>query len=300
MKFSFDAKGYRDNLAKDLIEKRKESKEEAKEFADKEKATKKYQIAKEIKKINFSIEKLERDYEIKIETFDVSEKIPENIKLYLDELRLWNIKKVTSEKKYGERPYADRNLIEEAENLIDDLTEGDFKNPEILNHVIGGFSYDRAPSYLRLEKRTTLSESSGNLETTSIPIEDAFDLNEHIGFGVEAELWFGAGGSHWLRRPENAVIIVDPKRQEFKSIIQRILYANERYQLGKRGGVEIKDFRHMDEVLNKITQNANGDKEGGILIEFEKGQASWKKIAKWVVDLYHGKVYKLTEISEKH
>ena len=140
IKFSFDSQKYRRNLADKLREERITDRDTAKNILDNEKKTKRYQISKDIKRVSIENKKItgenNTETEVEIQTFDISDKIPEDIKLYFDEIRLGKIKKNFKlhkkyesgiqeeyQKEYSEGFYDGKYLRKMMENNLKDLPE---------------------------------------------------------------------------------------------------------------------------------------------------------------------------------
>lgn len=295
MKFHFDFENYRNNLADEIKEKKKISTEEAKDFLESEQKTEKYQISKLLKKeANFEIERFRN---LEVETIDISEKIPENIQLWLDREKL---------KELGEYPDSlvgsSKNEIEEAKKFINDITDGDFLNPEKLNTIIYGYS-DHG-------RHTTL-----------------VDFNPHDRLGKADPIWFAAGGSRFFRSISKRIVISDPFSQRFLDLVDSMgtsnitlnftNYGDNLKRLGKNRIIKderdhLFGFDHVspnNDKLKKCIDFANKNKEEGLRIHFVdryvdrrvklKTKITWIDIADWIIDLPAGKLYKIKEIEKK-
>lgn len=120
MKFSFDSEGYRNNLANELREKRATDKEGARQRLEEERATLQYKVSEDIKRVKQKIkEKREKkgletfpfipnpekttleevrlegsdgiEHLLEVQTIDISDQIPEEVKLIYDIFRLFTL-----------------------------------------------------------------------------------------------------------------------------------------------------------------------------------------------------------------
>lgn len=337
MKFSFDARNYRDNLAKDLVEKRKESREDAKQFLDEEKTVDRYLFSEDIKNLSTEIEKekkevksdeIERrdvDDNFEIQTFDISDRIPKDIQIYFDKIRLQKIQKELTDfpvkNDYREfhkttthadgkrdlllsklnketqhkfemreseivnkmRDY-DYQIRDEARNFIDELTDGAFYNPNMLSHVVEGNSKHPA---LKSENRFPhVNKDSNTLQEKSFEIDNV-SLDE---------LWYTAGGSdQYIFDPTKVIVICDSNGKR----IRESLYDLHGYgDSNKQDWAKTKSELPMKERFEKAMDVARKSHIGGICITFDT-EKTWEEIADWIVDLYHGKLYKIVEKSKE-
>jgi len=151
MKFSFDFENYRKKLAEDLVKKRKDSREGAKNLLDEEKDTEKYQIAKRIKNINYIEKKVENEIKkerererevcIKIKTININNIIPEDLKIFFDQIRLEAIEEGLRKKIVRPKnAKSGKELHAILDSFVNEITEGDFLNPQRLNHVINAYT----------------------------------------------------------------------------------------------------------------------------------------------------------------
>jgi|GEM_PF-3731431 len=329
MKFSFDFENYRKNLADELKKKRKESKENARNFLGDEKKTEKYNVAEEAKGIDFEIKKIKPDQKDKIktlksggkyevETIDIKDKIPENIRIFIDKRRIW-------ETKYGEleedvesentieaeelRPFSE-NEEAELKRLINEITENNFSDKNKLNTVIGAYraiygdrlitqtsGVDMPKERAEMIKKIRKERVKGKKYKIHIP----YNVNQ---FNPKDLIWgrnayFAAGDSHWLD-PVKTLVICDPFSERFqkKANFVRPYFQSQEYQ---GAWVNPKhDSSYDPENLPrarsyaKNIEYASRNTEGGINITF-KEMTKWIDIAEWIVDLPNGKIYKITE-----
>lgn len=314
MKFSFDSEKYRKSLAEDLIKKRKESKEGAKELLKQEKETHKYKVASEIKNINELARKTirgaedaekEKNKDIEIEEIDINDIIPDEIRVYLDEVRLSKIYEDLGRKYTGHKDSKNREEMRTiAAEFVDELTEGDLLNPKRLNHVINGYASSRSLIGAGTGKRVIESKVEDEDEKIFLipysrdysndPLRkiDTSRAPSYTYDSGQKGLFFASGGSHWYA-PEKELVICNPYSQRFKGKISFI-------KLSLKEVVDISsemDDEQINELLDRAIEECGRYKESGVLIGL-KDQIqfiSWADIADWIVDLVNGKLYKITE-----
>lgn len=334
MKFSFDAESYRKDLAEELKEKRAVSKDSAKEFLTNEQETKRYAIAKDIKLVSSEIRKMsgkESDAsngvenrstpELQIETFDLSDVMPEDLKLYIDAIRLKEIKRKFGEKRYpidlgadqypneGKYPVysssevinrdnyynaqrtdseytrtrelvkKENEIIDVAKIFVNEVTEGSFGNPEMLTHVVDG-DYGVPEGFVHRYPHADKNDE--------IPEEIKFDI--HNG-GIN-NLWFLSGlrGGTQYFAVRKVIVICNPKSERFLKKIAGEKTSNYgEYSQPKLGRLPAREV-----FPSALASTLTGS---DINIYFNKPE-SWADIADWVVDLYHSRLYKITEKTE--
>lgn len=340
MKFSFESKGYRDNLAKELTEKRKESRDDANQLLEEKKGTEEYSVAKDIKNVSSKIEKSEKEagaelevkeierrdvgdkYEIK--TFDISAAIPKSVQLYFDRIRLQKVQELKDYPLKGDyrvtgytenikeldgwfgdeiegvwediNNKTDNFLLEEtnkvfenrwkyifkiekdAKNFINKITGGAFFDPKVFSHVIEGEMKDK-----RLESEKRFPHLS---EDVDVPREEVFGTNQtEIN-----QLYFNSGGSAWYH-PLKIVILCYSENKKLAGITKSasVGWNTENTPLAWKDG-----SLSTPEVLKAAAKYTNPNHGGGILIKF-KEEETWEEIADWIIDLWHGKLYRITE-----
>jgi hypothetical protein len=323
MKFQSNFEGYRNDLAKDLKEKRGESREDAQVFLAAEKETDEYKLAKELKKEinNPKLESFDRQHDsIYFEKIDIANQIPEELKIYLDKIKLIALDESQEEWIYKNTDNSqssdyvgkkgklfNENLQKIAIDLLNKLTGGDFGSPKILNHVIGGF-----------KKYSGDGESWNFEDIKSQIIQRRIGGNSRIGGA-----FFSAGQSHYWT-PDQALLLIDPGRASFKEKMQNVIgeqapgigsdgshrYVNEPRSMqtvdseigirpewtldGKRGGIRRMTKDEKLKALEMIMRWDYAKHDSGVEITFNK-DTSWEDIAKWMVDLPNYTLYKLKD-----
>jgi len=328
MKFSFDFEKYRDNLADDIREKRKESKQEARDALEKEQKEERYKIAKEAKAVDLEIKKVEslakEEFEksdLSIKTIDIKDKIPEKIQLAIDRKRLTEIKYRGQDeeiKKSSSKLRFDKEIMDEAKEFVNEITNGDFLNPERLNTAIGGYRKNLPHKMLSQSEKVLPKEKTENIRKLSkekhkddssekvyIPETSTFSPGDPIiGRGDNPRfpnLWFAAGDSHWWD-PVKQLVIVNPYSKRFKDSIfyartPNLINEEERASINPKDMEDEEKREIVNKELNKLVQYANKNTLAGIEVCFkrEEERVLFKDIADWIVDLPNGVVYKIEE-----
>lgn len=384
MKFSFDAESYRKNLASEIKEKRSEgNREDAKELLDKERETLRYHVAEDIKNVlrkieqkedvikvddNFSQEKTTEkgkeiscevikmtgsdgtERELEVRTFDVTERIPEEMRLMFDierlaaldrkfdildigpkkfatktDVRSFNFedyitasypdaKEITEERRqriydaiceayydgYTERfpdkssafdapeikklnefidgltdiqehMFAYKLKLQELNEIARDLTDGDYLRGNMLCHVVAALGVKGDLTHLPSEQpddyRKLIRRRLHQKSDSDIPEEDIFNVHT----AESKTLWFSTKDV-WSTSPNNIILVCNPKNDRFKK--------------------ELGDNVTDDAIDEALSSNPNN-----MRIEFKRKEP-WFYIADWVVDVYHGRLYKITEMTE--
>lgn len=305
MKFQSNFEDYKNDLAKDLKEKRSESREDAQNFLAVEKETDKYKLSRNIKIVRNEIDKNKNDeiiekievepVGINIEEIDINNQIPEDIKMQLDELRLHSYDKNfehPNAKKSGLVNFAtNKEVKRRIVNIIDLMVEGNFLSQERFNTVInawGGNSDAKRWLYDRKDD----------------------DFNEHQYFApsdeVTSPLWFAANGSDFYFDLQQTIVIVNPFSKRFRENTKSVakFKANKYGDRAKPEQLinleELKNSTKSESEINSLLEKnikkslnfAKIHKEEGICISFNN--VRWYDIADWIINISTGKLYKIT------
>lgn len=331
MKFSFESEEYRKNLADKLKEERKIDKSEAKKLLEEEQGSKQYIVSKDIKSVVTNNERTRTSAEdlassevledkesgLEIQVFDINDKIPQDIKLYLDTIRLREIKSSFSDvkidgihtlysvesslrehdnwnmvednslnairepdwKKRKKEAIEEEALILKARDFINEITNGAFYSAEMLKHIVGG-----EEEHKHLKSRYPHIKKGGSLLE-----ENIFDISS----GGIGGLWFTAGVPGWFSIRKVA-IICNPNSERFQNkVLSASPYEGADWEKAREKAAEWSNLQ-LQEMLKEATKVAERSKVGGVSITFNSRQ-KWQDVADWVVDLYHGKLYKISE-----
>jgi len=310
MKFLLDSEKYRADLAGKLMDKRKQSKEDAKDLLEQEKKTDEYDVARRIKHVNEIRKKTEKELEkirnIKIEEINIQNLIPTEIKLYVDRRKLNNIDYALRKEGVFKKNIAhdeakkiktDEEMIAIINRFINQITDGDFLNNERLNHVIYGYGQEY-PNFAGVQNIQLNFKSNRQffpLPYSSNRPEIPQDriLTEHHRKDRKHGIYFAAGGSKFCDG-SNPIIICNPFSKRFMNKVEEIKmpYHNEIMKISKN------DKENRNNLLEFITC-ANEDKESGISIKFFDLYGEyirWADIADWIVDIPNEKLYRITEV----
>lgn len=374
MKFSFEAGGYRKNLAEELKTERSVDKAEATKLLEQERSTLQYQVSADIKevlrkikekrgesveeesqvapeKISTEIMKMEGsdgvEHELEISTIDISDQIPDEIKLAYDICRLAvldstfkhldlgsgaltdiltqhtemggrPLRKIQSihhsfpfimgayiESKRSDKEISKRGMRDEDEmydsyvelkkryeEFLNQITGGAFLDDKVFAHVVGAEENAQKDS----EKLSRLKKMWPNEQRDGAVTEEAFDI--HVV--ASKELWVNAGGVCYdnFFRP---TILLDSRnirlRTEIKSLgLYLGLNRSENSYLEKIKIERLTDKlpSTFEERIDAAIMKAGEKDQGGVCLYFKRDEP-WLYIADWMIDAYHGRLYKITE-----
>ncbi len=215
MKFSFDAKKYRENLSKEILEKRRlDDNIEAVRILHEKQNSHDYQIAKKINRLNKN-EKINRTKEYiqeernniflymeqkGFDVIDLSGVTPDEINIFIDEARLFSL----GESMKSSFQTKERN--EMVSRYLDKITEGAYSNPKNMHHVVDA-QYGQGDFKI---KEHTKEGSSYSF------------LYKPLDFGLNGICWVSAGGSdHYAEmNPSKPLIIFTLDNPVFRKILQ--------------------------------------------------------------------------------
>lgn len=406
MKFSFEAGQYRKNLADKVREKRADDRNEAKELLEKERETLKYHVAEDIKKVLMNIEKKKKvlndnvspeqekqgtdteresveivrmegsdgiEHVLEIRTTDISDRIPEEVKLIYDIYRLAVLDRKLQHSNVGSGTFnrfrkeeggyytvldnivdskSTHDLLfsylltmlneEDIQTFISDLPPGGlsiaeqirereiYDKTEETSHEIGRVVYDKLHNFLEIitngaisdknvfahvvgaeeegfngfslkvsapEKYANLKNRYPHKHQNDVVREQEFDTH-----GAQSDyLWVNAGGTFYdgLFKP---TMLCDSRNERFRKEIETFsLYSENSHKRFNQYLGEIRSNRQSDEIINPMDEKiqaalmlANERTIAGIRIDFKR-EEPWLFIADQIVDLYHGRLYKITE-----
>ncbi|MDB5194922.1 MAG: hypothetical protein JWO84_106 [Parcubacteria group bacterium] len=383
MKFSFDAPKYRKNLAHELQEKRTIDKEGAIKLLKEEQKKLEYIVSEDIKTVQVKLEKridAGRDnskeliqeeeksqpelisaetlkmegsdgaqYELEVQTLDISDRIPDSLKLKFDISRLMALDKELSDLGIGpniaNRPKKElvpelgtfdhsinkylyeKGIVKTASFPLDDylaslgvnpqeiddmgreyfklrhdemnkLVEGAYSDEHTFVHVLSPYNSEKderesRSKFTPLERETLLNRMPHSSQE-NVADEEVFDVHH----AYSDKLWFGVGESYGAK-PDKITMLCDSRKERFKNEIKQI----------QLGGTFLTT-EDIDKVLNEVRANPDketledriqvalkvGSRNGehGIRIEFKK-EEPWLLLADWIIDMYHGRLYKITQ-----
>lgn len=394
MKFSFEAENYRKNLAEDLKEKRAEgNREEAKEILEKEREEFRYHVARDIKKVLKKLEGGEEEereedtseqesgteheygkeiwtetlemegsdgekHTLEVTVLDVSEDMPEEVKLLHDIYRLAVLDTKLKDLGVGpdnpyfkdERTDMEGNLgavtireykwlahiyhesfpnkqdVEEVtyeetldkiiraafskqEAFINTITNGSLDDKRVFEHIVGGgggesgyqvdMKHSRKDDYTKLMNRFIHPQEG-------TPKENIFDIKDEST--KSKELWFSPkgndenkgkiGGGPVMRSLDRMILLCNTENGRFKKEIESVSggsYGTRSAQEYNNALEQIQtdpEKRTVEDELSAVSQGSQA------YIEFKK-EEPWVYIADWIADLYHGRVYKISEVDSK-
>jgi hypothetical protein len=283
MKTSFNFEGYRKELADELRNERLTDKDKALEMLNEKAKSPQYEISKNLKNLSQKLEvdnigQYFKDHDLKgMNQYDISESIPENIKLSIDNERHYVLeKKYASEIEYNK---------EELANFLNEITNGAYLSREKMIHVINADGADNVKLDLHRLSTNTTKEAG-----MAIAIDEL----------RRDKLYVSSGGSAWMH-PERTLVILDPKSKRFqdsfslpKSIADmRDFDVDQKYYL-KEKGVNLQSLKLVDWL-----SVAHDFKTQGILIDRIKDGITWFDFAEYIVDLQNGKMYHFENKSSK-
>lgn len=270
MKTSFNFENYRNNLSNEIKKERKEGMhDDARKTLETARSTNEYKISEKLK--SWKHESTPR-YPKNMEIIDISNILPEEIKLYIDFKRL---------KAAGiSIPDVERNN-ELINNFLDKVTNNAFTSKDRMTHVINAVGNERG-------QKATLKENTLN-------------ESDEISFGKipsKQKLFVSSGGSDWYS-PDKTLVILNPKSRKFKDNItlpitldpQNEKFPSDFYRPGEHFDKEEikKNGVSLDEILNKASE----EKTTGVQIKMNRSETGhdWLDIAEYIVSLRDGKVY---------
>lgn len=336
MKTSFNFENYRKALAKELIDERKNvSPESTQDKLEEKKGLVKYKISELLNKANKKMvldevltkhkytEKNEKNnLSLDIEEIDISNQIPEVIKLSIDLDRIDAINGET---------YSSKKQTAELHDEIIPLVEEELKNfgvesgnigrlkTEFVNKITGGALLDgnhintiidawgRSMQYEpRLDKNLygigerLLADTKYDLPfnpnqyiTTAPDIPENFDRQDMDHY---QELWFSSPSS----KPEsinnyfsktNKMVIVNKNSKRF---LEYLFFSPKipRYSHSTLTGENNPTFEKIIEKYEEWLKKGLIHHSDGIILNISD-QASWADIADWIINLSSGKAYKI-------
>ncbi len=319
MEFNFNFEPYRKKISDELKETRKTDKDGASLMLENERKTDAYVVSREAKIINAKekvsehgkkyIEKIiterlndlmELGYEVK----DVRDQIPEHIKIYIDGLKIENIKKEKLPISHDEKYEKEISL------LIDKLSGGKYLDKKHPNHVVGAWH---------------------GAEFAELP----FEIKEELTFDDNDQkfLWVNFGASQWAdRQPGKPIIIMSIDNPRFKKLME----TNWEYwssSLFHTNGNQTADISKPEDLEKYLSGTRKKDEQGneyysvetdtneerllpymilaGLRVDSKHGSTDglklknlksnanylemplrWAEISDTIVDLGQGKVYK--------
>lgn len=196
-------------------------------------------------------------------------------------------------------------------NTIDKLTDGAFTNPEMLCHFVAGDLVESTHKE-NPELMARFPHTPGSIVPTRNRREYVYTDNnqqdvtlQEIPFDVKKQvfthLWTTAGGSTSYSNENLIAIFCDPKKERFRKEVQTV----HAYDDG--GGHKLRDrVRDLKDtgvlpqdadMIDGATKYTYMNGSGGVNFVFKK-EEPWVYLADWIVDLYHGRLYKITEKTE--
>lgn len=337
MKFSFNYKEYRHNLAHELKDKRGKSKNSAKEHLKQEKlTTPNYDLSKRLRLIDKplnldlqkiknatgdKLEKTENTTDYKKEVFDISNLIPNELKVYFDQVRLLELKsKINANEKWKKhldidpklipgyheelderslgawekrklyRPSNWRELEKTAKDLVNKITQGALNDPQKFNHVLGGGRPDlgiiKTSEVSLPENATPILHTISPISITNSRKKLEIIVPESSGFTKDKP-----------KKIENSELYVAAGGTNFfNSALPVIIFDPKSKRFNSRCSFEIvidDNFKPID--LVGALERANNHREIGILLNIHGKNVTFEDIAEWIVDLPNGIAIHLTD-----
>lgn len=319
---SFNFQGYRDNLAKDLKKERNENGEEAgREKLKDVQQTSQYQVSKMLKLIKKEVENYPgttvEQNQLEIEQYDISEQIPEALKLCADIRRIAAI-----EKKAGKKllPPLVRNtlpdvadlrslLIEELKkrklniedkdtrlmdqlerdlifDVVNEITDGAFASENYISHAI--YAYSNQEIYDSRVAEWVAGREDQIFNATKYGLN--FDPHSLI-VGVDRN-----SPKQKKLRQEHPYIFF---RQEPISTTKEIFFSRSIYKATySRADSVILIADPQSERFKKFTIEADVQDDQAEAAYMIPVNTSWLEISDYIVDLLGGKMYKVTELEK--
>ncbi len=251
---------------------------------------------------------------VEVETIDISQKIPEAIKLLFDRSRVREI--------LGEKGKIDDVHVGEKElhDLINTITKGAFYDTNKINTVLLGNPISnglgRKSSFSVGNIKDIPTDEQDQLHYLSVPSgrpSEAmvhFPVERAVNFPEEelrdVGVWFAAGGSEVINGFD-PIVICDPFSDRFLRRVYSVEFRGDRPGFKDAMSVSSKrmDGWEPDNLAKykKIIEAVNEEKYEGAEFMFHETNTDvglqWKDIAEWIVDLPEGKLYKCKQIGEK-
>lgn len=362
MKFSFEAGGYRKNLAEQLKTERSVDKDGAEKLLEQERSTLQYQVSEDIKKVQRKIkekrgesveeenqitpEKISTEvvkmegsdgveHELEISTIDISDQIPDEIKLVYDIYRLAVLDTQFKHLDLGPRVISKSesdnvrwhnwewividyvrhksgekgDLSKELEDYVDDeipkthkiflnrITNGSFLDDQVFAHVVGA----EEDAQRDLKKRNRLKEMWANEQGDGTVAEKAFDVRATSS----ERLWVNAGGVSFTNffKP---TLLLDSRNKRLRTEVESLSFYNS-LDRGNNSFYEYLRQIRLERRTDKLPTTIDEEIDAGVMKAAEKTQVGvclnfkrdepWLYIADWMIDAYHGRLYKITEKS---
>ncbi|MFH1608594.1 MAG: hypothetical protein ABH951_01075 [Patescibacteria group bacterium] len=262
-------------------------------------------------------------HDFTLETFDISDRIPESLKLYIDTERMDAVESksfpatfafqrglkqmlIDDLKKYGDgwikNDDKENNLVKTLTYLlVNKLTEGEFSNENNINHVVfGAFDSEpvgpQTPSRKKFEDEREKRLYWRDLKERDTVYGIGFDPNStilgEIPFSDCVSIdRYKAGerhrAGHYLSSPSKPIIIVNPLQKRFLSLVAM----DENSFKNKIQKEKTKTDMGIYFGWNYDGMNEYKNKKG---LSGRFG-LKWTDLADWIVDLPSGKLYKITE-----
>ncbi|MCL5012255.1 MAG: hypothetical protein M1320_02415 [Patescibacteria group bacterium] len=273
MKTSFNFEKYRKDLSDELRKERDVGDhEKAEKKLKEEKNTARYKISKELKLLSSKLEDAEYS-QLEVKEYNISEEIPEDIKLYIDKERIKSFE--TSRKTNIINNNSELNFDEkQLTKLIDKLSDGSFTDKNKLNTTIYGFGGGGE----ELPQGGYITNLSKKLQKETLDLQDPTKrlVYGEISYYGETRVYFAAGKNPFYS-PEKILVIADPTKKRFLKCLKRLHF-------------EENGANRLDKEIEKAREHPT---TGGIII-FKEG-TSWLDIADYIIDLPNNKLFKLKD-----
>ena len=170
-------------------------------------------------------------------------------------------------------------------DFVNEITDGAFYDSKTLCHVVGGEGLDEHSQEHKKRRLRHPHQEDGLL------YEEVFDIDN----ASSSSLWFNAGGSAWFQEDmTNIIILCNSERKRFYDEVEGVVpYGG----LNKKEREDRWSNMPTKELLREAISSGKMVGRGGTNLSFKKDE-KWLDIADWIVDLYHGRLYKITEKEE--
>ncbi len=318
---NFNPLNYRDNLAKDLKEIRKEDDHRSKmtELLDDKKDTLEYDIEKENKELNKRTKKnpeskidilnqeiFERP-KVKVVEKDISSFLPDSIKEYNSIQKIINAKYLAILLEFGEDKNsaykAKKDAVKKEEEALSDKFNKkypEFKKKnnqelvESIDKITGGdfMSHENLNHVIgaytqEMQERKSYDDRfvylHGGIKRSLRNIVHGFNPDSLIGKGETeyGDHLYFASGGNVFLKPDSTLVIFDPNESRFQKSLEI--------------GAVNHDKSEAEMTIKAALANLKEvSKETGVTLDL-KPSMKWKELAKWIIDLPAQKVYLIEE-----
>ncbi len=197
-------------------------------------------------------------------------------------------------------------FLDEYVAFLDKITDGDFSKKSMLSHTVSGFGEASNKVDLARVKNRVAIKYRGDKKSD----EEIFDV--FSDYSRSSSLWFHAGGAEYatgggeiLGGTTNLIVICDGESKRLQKEVRAVNFtgaAGRSEELEQSFGQKAREIMEdkkqntlsQETLLQAFYQTIGRRGIGGELLFKQK--EPWVYIAKWIVDAYHGRLYRINEI----